>query len=187
MEAGGWSGYRTLVLCENGLVVLCILRLRSLLYPGRDRGLSEGEEGLFELLVRSVEEETEGPAAGSGVVDDLGHETLVLAEVELVAYAYLPGRVHDHVPEALLPVQFPEEVDLDGCAGLFLVAVESCGEYLGVIQDEGVALSEVFDDVLEEFVLDFAAVLVEDHQLALVPPSRWVLCYLVRIKGELEL
>jgi hypothetical protein len=155
--------------------------------PERDGGLAEAEERLLEVLVRSVIEEAEGPAARGGVVDNLGHEALVLAEVQLVAYAYLARGLDDDVPEPLLAVEFPEQEDHDVGAGLLLLAEEAGGEDFRVIEDEGVTLAEIVDDVLEKTVFDGSGLAVEYEQSAFVAPPGWFLRHPVLGKDELEL
>ena len=187
MQAGGGGRYGALVGREYGLELLCVQLIGVLFHPLGDRGLSEGEQRLFELLVGSVIKEAQGPASRGGVVDHLGHHTVVVSEVELVAYPDFAGGVHNHVPEPLLLVQLPEQEYLDACSCLFLVSVKSCRKYLCVIQNEGVSFAEILDDVLEESVLNLAGILVENHELTLIAPSRRLLCNLFRRQVELKL
>ena len=149
--------------------------------------MSESEQGLFELLVRTVVEEPEGASAGGGVVDYLGHHGVILSKVKLVAYSDFSGRVHDHVPEPLLLVEFAKQEHHDVSLGLFLLAVEFGREYLGVVEDEVVALSEIIYYVFELPVLYLSGVLVEHHEFALIPPAGRLFCYPVLRKIEIEL
>ena len=71
----------------------------------------------------------------------------------------------------LLPVEFPKKEHHDVRSGLFFFAIEPGRENLSVVEDEGVTLSEIIYDVLEQTVLDFSGFLVEDHEFALIPPS----------------
>ena len=173
--------------CEDGLEVFGVFGADLCLHPKGNGGLAEGEKGFLELLVGTVVEKTQGPSAGSGVVYHFRDHALVLAEVQLVADTDLAGRIDDHVPEALLLVEFAQQEDHDIGAGLFLLAEQACGEDLGVVQDEPVSLAEIIYDVLENSVLYLAAVLVEDHEAALVPPADRLLGYLLLREVEIEL
>ena len=170
MEAGRRGGHGSLVLGEDGLELLGVLGRRGLLDPLRHRGLAQREERGLELLVRSVIEEAQRAAAGGRVVDHLGHHALVLSEIQFVADPDLAGGIHDHVPEALLLVEFAQQEHHDVGARLLLLAGKLGREDLGVVEDEPVTLAEIVDDVLELPVVDLAGVLVEDHQFAFVAP-----------------
>ena len=171
VESGRGSGDGAFVGGEDCLEVFGVLRGDLLFDPDGDRGLSEGEKGLLEFLVRSVEEEAEGASAGCCIVDHFGDQGIVLAEVQLVADTDFAGGLDYYVPEALFAVQLPKEEDHDVGAGLFLPSVEPGGEDLGIVEDEEVVLGEIVDDVLEYAVFDFTGLLVEDHHPALVPPA----------------
>ena len=172
---------------ENRLEILCVFGGYLFLYELQDRGFAEAEEGFLELLVRPVIEEAEGTSAGSGIVDYLSYKAFVFAEIKFVAYTDFAGRVHDNVPEPLLLCKFAEEEHLDIGAGFLLFAVEPCREYLGVVEDEGVALSKVIDNVLELLMLDFAGILVYYHKAAFVAPSGGFCGYLFGSQVEIEL
>ena len=167
---------------------LRVLRGDLGLHPLGNRRLAEGEQGFLEVLVRSVIQETQGAAAGGGIVDDLGHEGLVVAEIQLVADADLAGRVHDHVPQALFAVELAEQEDDDVGPRLLLLAVQARGKDFGVVEDEGVALAEIVHDVLEKPVFDFSGILVEDHHAGFVPPADRLLgdAVLRQLKCELR-
>ena len=171
VQAGGGSAYGTFVGCEDGLVVLDVFRSDFGLHPFRDVGLAKGEEGLLEVLVRAVEEEAQGAAAGSGVVDDFRHKRFIFTEVKLVADTDFTGGIHDYVPKALFAVQFAEQEDHDVGPCLFLFAVHAGGEDLCVVEDEGVSFAEVVYYVFEDPVLYFTAVFVEDHEAGFVSPT----------------
>ena len=153
-----------LVAGEDGLVTFGVLGLHLFAYPFGQGGLAEAEERLFELLVGAVEEEAERTSARCGVVDHFGHEQVVVAEVELVADADLAGGVHQYVPQAQLAVELAQQEDLDLGPGLLLVAVQTCGEDLGIVEYEEVLFVEVLDDVLEDAVLDGALGPIDHHQ-----------------------
>ena len=175
MQTGGRSAYGALVSGENGLVVLYVFGSGLLFYPFGNIGFTKGEKGLLEILVRAVEEETQGASSGGCIVDDFGHKGLILTEIQLVADTYFPCRIHDDIPESLFAVKLPQEENHDVGPGLFLLAVEAGGEDLRVIEDEYVTFSEIVDDVLEQAVLDFAGVLVENHKAGLIPPLGGIL------------
>ena len=178
------SANRALVLCKNCLVVLCVFRGNLFLYPFRHIRFSKAEEGFLEFLVGAVEEETKGSATGSGVVNHLCHKAFILSEVEFVADTDFAGGIHDHVPEALLTVKFPEEEDHDVRAGLFLLAVHTGRKHLCVVEHKDVSFAEIVYDVLEEPVLYLSGVLMEHHEAGFVPPAGGLRCN--ALLGELE-
>ena len=187
VQAGGGSAHGTLVRRKDGLIVLRIFRGNLLLHPFGHVGLSQGEKGLFEVLVGTVEEEAERTAAGGGVVNHLRHQALVLAEIQLVADADLAGGINNHVPQPLFPVQLPQEQHHNIGTGLFLFAVQTGRKYLGVVEHKGVSFAEIVDDILELAVLQLAGVFVEDHHARLVPPAGRFLGNAVLAKVEVKL
>ena len=187
VQAGGRGADGPFMGGEDGLVILHVFGGGLFLHPFRDVGLTQAEEGLLEVFVTAVEQEAQGPAAGGGVVDHFRHQRLVLSEVEFVADTDFPGGVHDDVPQALLAVEFPEEEDHDVGPRFLLLAVQAGGEDLGVVQDEDVSFAEVVDDILEEAVLDFTGVFVQDHEAGLVTPAGGLLGNPVLGKFEVEL
>ena len=142
---------------------------------------------MLEVLVGTVIKEAESAASGCGVVDDFGHQAFVFPEIEFVPYPDFPGRIYYDIPQSLFLVQFAQEENFDFGFRLLLVSVKSCRKHFGVIQDESVSLAEIVYYILEEFVLYFPCVLMKNHQLAFVSPSRRFLCYLVIGEVELEL
>ena len=169
VQAGRRAGHGTLLRREDGLEALFVNLFRVGADPlGNGQG-AHLVEGLAEFLVGTVEEEAERAAAGGRVVDDLGHQAVVLTEIELVADADLAGGIDQHVPEALVAVELAQQEDVDLGAGLFLVAAHPGGEHFGVVEHEQVVRRGVLDDILENPVLDFAGVLVQHHQAAFVP------------------
>ena len=186
MQAGGRSRNRTLIGGEDGLEIHLVLGNRLFLHPFRDWNVAQAEEGLLEILVPAVIEKPQCPSSRGGVVDDFGHET-VISEIKLVADADFSGRLHNDVPEPLLPVQFPEKEDLDVGAGLLLLAQKPGRKYLRVIEDERVALSEVIHYILENPVLYFSRVLVQYHHPALVAPFSGRLVSNVILEGDWKL
>ena len=164
------SANRTFLRSKNGLIALGILGSHLRFHPLRNRGLTERVEHALELLITSVVEETESSAATGCVVYDLSNEGIVFSKIEFVSDTDFACRVHDYIPEPLLTVQFPQKKNLDIGPGLLLFAIESCRENFRIVENEGVALFEVVDDILEQPVLYFSRILVENHKFALVAP-----------------
>ena len=187
VQTGCRCGNCTLVLCEDGLEVLCVLRCDIFLHPVWNRSLAVAEKGLLELLVTAVIKESQRSSSRCGVVDHFGYEAVVISEIELVADTDLSRRINDYVPKSLLAVELSEEENFDVGSCLLLVSLKTGWEYLCVVEDECVSLTEIFDDVLEELMLDFSCLLVEDHEFALISPSRRLCCDPVGRKSKLEL
>ena len=145
----------SLVLGIDSLEVLHVVGLgRAAVHDvAGQRSLAQVEQLALELIVRAVVEESQRATAARGVVDHLGHHWPVVVEEQLVADAYLAGRLHQHVPEAQLLVQLAQQEHLNLRVGLLLRAVQTGGEHLRVVEDEGVALVEVVADVAEGHVL----------------------------------
>ena len=68
----------------------------------------------------------------------------------------------------MLLVELTQQEHLNVSSGLFLVAVELGREHLCVVEDEGVLVVEVVDDVLEDAVLNFTSLAVQHHEPCLV-------------------
>ena len=131
-------------------------------------GVTQAADVLVELLVGAVEEETHGAAARGGVVNHLCHQRLVGTEVELVADAYLAGRVDNDVPQAHVLVQFTLQEHGDFGTGLLLLAIQQGREHLGVVGHHHIALVQVVKQVFEQTVLDGLGVAVQHHEACLV-------------------
>ena len=136
MHAGCRGGYGALFAGENSLVAFGVFRLDLFAHPLGQRGFAQLEEGLLEFFVRAVEQEPERASPRGGVVDHFGYQQVVVAEVELVADADLAGRIDQYVPQAQLAVEFAQQEDFDFGARFLLVAVQTGGENLRVVEDE---------------------------------------------------
>ena len=174
VHAGRRGGNGAFVLGEDRLVALGVLGFDLVAHPFGQRCLAQAEKRLLELLVGAVEQEAQRAPARGRIVDHLGHQQVVIAEVEFVADADLAGRVDQHVPEPQFAVQFAQQENLDLGTRLLLVAVEACWEDFGVVEYEEVFFVEVFDDVFENTVFDSAFGAVDDHQARIVPVFRRV-------------
>ena len=187
VQAGSRSAHCALVLCEDGLVVLNVLRGGLFLHPFRNIGLSKAEEGFLELLIGAVKEEPEGAAAGGCIVNYLCHKGLILSEIQFIADTNLAGWIHDHVPEALLTVELAEKQDHYIGPGLFLLAIHTGRKHLCVVKDKDVSLSEIIYDVFEEPVLYLTGVFVEHHETGFVAPAGRLRCNTILREVEVEL
>ena len=137
--------------------------------------------------MRAVVEETERTATACGIVNHLSHHRAVIFEEEFVADADLTGRLHQHVPQAQLFIEFAQQEHLDLGISLLLRTIETSREHLGVIEYKGVVLVEIVQDVTEVEIdgiaflvfqvlavliflghLDTPALTVNNHQSALI-------------------
>jgi len=140
------------------------------------RRRAEGVESLFELLVRAVEKETQRAATARCVVNHLGHEAFVIAEIELVADADFTGRLHEHVPEFMLGIKLTQQEHLDFGVRAFLVAIKLGRKHFGVVEHHYVAVAKVIYNLLENAMFDFAAFAMKHHQARLVALGQRILC-----------
>ena len=110
--------------------------------------------------MRAVVQEAQSTSAACGIVDNLGNHGSGVVEEELVADTYLTGRLHKDIPQAHFPVQFPEQEHLYLGIGLLLGAIESGGEYLGIVEYKDIAFIEIVDDIAELYVFSLNGVAV---------------------------
>ena len=135
----------------------------------------------------TVIEESQRTTTARGVVDDLGHHRTVVLEEQFIADSNLTGRLHEHIPETEVSVQLAQQEHLDLGIGLLLRTIETGRKHFSVVEDEGVVLIEVVEDVTEIEIdgvalvvlqvvavlillthLNLATLTVEHHQPALV-------------------
>ena len=187
VHAGGGGGDCAFVFGKDALEAFQVFRLALAAYEAWNGRFAEGVERTLELVVVAVVEEAECAAAARGVVDNFRHDGVVFAEIEFIAYSDFPRGIYQHVPQAQFLVEFAQEEYLDSCAGFFLVAVEACGEHLGVVEHENVVLVEEVEDILEHAVLYLARLAVEHHHAAFVSMRRGILGNLLLRQVKLKL
>ena len=187
MHACGGRGDCAFVFGKDALEALQVFRLALAAYEAGNGRFAEGVERTLELVVVAVVEEAERAASARGVVDDFRHNGVVLAEIELVANSYFSRGIYQHVPQAQFLVEFAQQEHFDPCAGFLLVAVEACGEDLGVVEHENVVLVEEVEDILEHAVLYLARLAVEHHHAAFISMRRGILGDLLLRQVKLKL
>ena len=189
MQTCGRSGHRTLFLRIDRLEILHILLSGGATVDdiARQGGCTQGEELAFELVVRTVVEETQGTSAAGGIVDDLSHHRPVFLKKQFIANTDLTCRLYQHIPQTEVGIQLAQQKHLNLGIGLLLRAIKTGREHLGVVEDKRVVLIEIVDDITEVeidriafLILEFLAILVltshldtttltvNDHQTALV-------------------
>ena len=127
-----------------------------------------------------VKETQRAPTAG-GIINDLCHHRTFFLEEQFVADTDLTCRFHQHIPQAQLRIQLTQQEDFNLGIGLFLCAIQTGGEYLRIVEDDGVTLVEIVDDAteLDEFLgvvarfvffehLDGLTLAMHNHHAALV-------------------
>ena len=94
------SGDSALILGIDGLEPFHVLRHGRPMVDDitGKRGLSQGEEFLLELVVRTVIEESQRTPTARRIVDDLCHHRSIILKEEFVADTDLSGRFHKHIP-----------------------------------------------------------------------------------------
>ena len=127
-----------------------------------ERSLAERIKLALELVVGTVVEESQRTSAAGGVIDDLSHHCSRLVEEELVADTYLSCRLDENVPKTHLFVQLAQKEHLNLGVCLLLRAIEAGWEHLRVVENKGVVLVKIVEDVAEikEFTLNRIAVSV---------------------------
>ena len=98
VQSCGRSHHGTLFGCEYALIALGIGGNGFALDIGGQGSLSELVQGILEFLMASVVKESESAAARGGVVDNLGHHRLIVAEVQFIADANLACRLYKDIP-----------------------------------------------------------------------------------------
>lgn len=175
------------MLCKDALEALKVLGFAFAAYKAWYGRLAQGVERAFELVVVAVVEEAQCASAAGSVVNDFGHDGVVVAKVELVAYTYFACGVDEHVPQAQLLVEFAQQEHFDACTGFLFIAVESRGEHLCVVEHEHVVGAVKAEYVFEHEVLYVACGAVEHHHAAFVAVGGRVLGYALLRELELEL
>ena len=166
MKPRGRSSYGAFMLGIYGLVAFFVFGFGLALDVFRQGGFSQCLQHHAKLLVGTIPEETDRTSAAGGIVDHFGHQFVAFTEIELIAYADLPGRIHDHIPKAVSLVQFAKQEYLDLGAGFFLTAVHTGWKYLRVVHHKHVLVIKIINDVFEMTVLDLAGLSVDDHHPA---------------------
>ena len=187
MQSCGRSSDRTFVFREYGLKPFFVFLCRPAVDEIGQRRFAECVESLLELIVRPVIKEPQCAASRCGIVYDFGHHRLVFAEIELVAYPYLPGRVYKHIPQTQLFIQFTQEENFYPRSGLFLIAEKPCRKHFGVIEDEYVLIVKIVEHILEYAVLYGMAFLMQHHETRLIAIFRGIKRNLLLRKFEFEL
>ena len=169
MHSGRGGGHCAFVAREDALETLQVFGFgRALNHFARQGRFAQRVERFLELLVFPVIEEAQRAAAAGGVVDHLGHDRIVLAEIEFVADADFARGVYEHIPEALFAIELTKQKDFDACARFLLVAVEASGENFGVVEHEHVLIVEVFEEIFEFAVFNLARFAVKHEHATFV-------------------
>ena len=208
MESRCGCRHSTLILGKETLEIVHILRSgRATIYNVmRQRGLTQGKEFTFELIVGTVIEETERTAAARRIVDDFCHHRSAVVEEQFVTDTDLTGRLHKHIPQAHLLIEFTQQEHLYLGIGLFLRTIETSRKHLRIIEHERIALVEMIQHVAEVkihgiplFVFQRFSVFiglkhvyllrltVQNHQFAFVPMERRIQCNLLLGQFEFKL
>ena len=176
-----------LIFGENALevaeVVLCsVMILAAVNNITWQRSLTESIKLTFELVVRTVVEETQRTSAAGGIVDYFGHHSAAVVEEQLVADTYLACRLYQHIPQAHLFVELAQQEHFYLCVSLLLRTVQARREYFCVIEYESIVLVEIVEHVAEVKIITFYRITLgillkhidglrftmNDHQFALV-------------------
>ena len=195
VQTAGRSRYSTFVLGVDTLEIIqiffcCLTTVHNIVWQ---RSLTESIELTFELIVRTVVEESQGATATGSVVYYLGHHGTTIVKEKLITNANLTCRLHKHIPKAHLFVEFSQQEHLYLGIGLLLGSIQSSWEHLGVVEHKDISfakilqyMTEIQKDRITFLVFQRLTVLVlfvhvnglrltmEYHQSALVPMIRWV-------------
>ena len=176
-------GYNsTLLLGKNCLITLCILRLNLLAHPAWQRSLAEAIEGLLELLIRTIVEETQCTTARSGIVNNLCSQNIILAKVELIADTNLTRRIYQHIPQSKLTVELTKQENFNLGTGLLLISIEASRKYLCIVKDKAVFLLKIVENIFKDAMLNLARISMYDNKARLITINLRILCYKFRFK-----
>ena len=106
---------------------------------------------------------------------------------QFIAYAYLAGRIHYHVPKALFGVELAQKEHLDGSPGLFLVAVHTRREHFRVVDYHAVPVVEILYQVFEQTVFYLSAVAVHHHKTCFIAVFGRIFSQQFRRKFKIEI
>ena len=145
------SGNGTLVLGKDTLEIIKVVGSgrTSVNDIAGKRCLTKCIEVAFELVMRTVIQETQCTSSAGCVVDHLSHHRSTLVEEELITDSYLASRFDQNVPKSHFFAEFTEQENFDFGIGLFLCAVKSCREYFRVVEDECVAIVKMLQNMTE--------------------------------------
>ena len=163
VQPRGRSHYGSLILREDILVAFQVLRFRRSLQILGDGRLTHLEQLLFKLLVRPVIQKPQGAAPRGGVIDHLGHQLLVFTEVKLVPNSDLPGWVHQHIPQVLIGIQFPQQEDFNFRSRFLLIPEQAGRKHHGIVEDKKILRVKIVQYVLENTVFNLVGMLVYNH------------------------
>ena len=156
----------TFVLGINRLVALLIFFFRLALDVLGQWCFAQCLEHLAEGIVITIKEETDGAAAGSGIIYYLCYQLVIITKIQLVAYANLTRRVNYYIPKAVSLVQLAKEEYFYLGTCLLLTALEARREYLGVVDYHHILVIEETEDVFKGFMFYLPGVLVNNHKAA---------------------
>ena len=170
------------------------------------RGFTQSEELLFELVVRTVIEETQGTSTTGGIVNHLSHHRPIFLKEEFVTDTDLTCRLHQHIPQTQVWVQLTQQEYFYLGIRFLLRTIQTCREHLRIVEDKGIILIEVIQDVPEVQIdglpfligqvvtlfillchLDLSALTVYHHQSAFIAMETWLKCHLLLRKLKLKL
>ena len=123
MHTRSRGSHRTFMLGKNSLVIISIFRFHFPVNKTRKRGFAQRVQLLLELVIFTIEQETQSSPARSGIINDLGHHTIIFPEIQLVPDTYFPSRINQHVPNTQFRVQLSQQKHLDLRTGFFLVSI----------------------------------------------------------------
>ena len=120
-------------------------------------------KGIYgKVYKRYSEKLLQNNAATQKQVDDLSDKIAILkAQISAQKQSWERGNSNINSEMSVYEIQLAEKEDHDIRTGLFLLAVETGRKNLCVVEDKSVTLSEVFNDIFKDTMLDFSCLPVE--------------------------
>ena len=96
------------------------------------------EKQFLEFVMRAIVQEAQRTSSGGRIVYHLCHQLFIIAEIELIAYAYFAGRIHEDIPQLQSFIQFTQEENFDLSTGFLFITIETGGKNTGIVEDENI-------------------------------------------------
>ena len=128
--------------------------------------LTQSKQRTLEDIVLTILiiKETKGTATAGSIIDYLGYHLVHIVKEQLVADTNLAGWFYQYIPETHFLIQLAKQEHLYLGISLLLGTIETSRENFRIIEDKGITLIEIVDDVLK--LQEYWIALSIDHVIA---------------------